>query len=87
MRVEKFDSASSFQVEWERKTDSIRCALATQALAHRLTSHWTGARVSNLLIVDLGVAQLCARPVNSGVMSPLRVQAKIRAASAPLNLW
>ena len=32
-----------------------------------LTTHWTGARVSSLLIVELCVAVLGARPVNSGV--------------------
>jgi hypothetical protein len=32
-----------------------------------LTTHWTGARVSRSFIVELAVAALCARPVNSGV--------------------
>ena len=32
-----------------------------------LTTHSTGARVGDPLIVESGVAQLCARPVNSGV--------------------
>jgi hypothetical protein len=36
-----------------------------------LTTHWTGARVSNSLIVELAMAGLNARPVNSGVR-PLR---------------
>ena len=31
-----------------------------------LTTHWTGARVSDPLIVELAVAALCTRPVNSG---------------------
>ncbi len=38
-------------------------------VGRNLTTHWTGARVSNILIVELGVAVLCARPVNSGVRS------------------
>ncbi len=36
-------------------------------MAHRLTTHSTGARVSLPFIVNLAVAQLNARPVNSSV--------------------
>ena len=36
-------------------------------VGRNLTTHSTGARVSNPLIVELAVAALCARPVNSGV--------------------
>jgi hypothetical protein len=32
-----------------------------------LTTHWTGARVSRSFIVELAIAGLNARPVNSGV--------------------
>jgi hypothetical protein len=35
--------------------------------ARNLTTHWTGARVSISLIVNLAVVQLNVRPVNSGV--------------------
>jgi hypothetical protein len=41
-----------------------------------LTTHSTGARVSLPVIVDLAIAGLNARPVNSGVMSALRIQSK-----------
>jgi hypothetical protein len=36
-------------------------------LTPRLTTNSTGARVSLSLMLDLAVAQLNARPVNSGV--------------------
>jgi hypothetical protein len=36
-------------------------------VGQNLTTHWTGARVSRSLIVDLCVPALNARPVNSGV--------------------
>jgi hypothetical protein len=35
--------------------------------ARNLTTHWTGARVSKPVIVELAIAVLNARPVNSGV--------------------
>jgi hypothetical protein len=39
-----------------------------------LTTHSTGAQVSCLLIVNLSVTTLCARPVNSGVRHASRKQ-------------
>jgi hypothetical protein len=41
-----------------------------------LTTHSTGARVSRSFIVELAVAGLCARPVNSGVRFLLNGQAQ-----------
>src|SRR3982751_2440903 len=64
----------------------IESAMKAQArqnggVVRNLTTHSTGARVSELLIVELAVAVLCARPVNSGVMSPLRIDTILIAAS------
>jgi hypothetical protein len=50
-----------------------------------LTTHSTGARVSDPLIVECVVAALCARPVNSGVTSPLRMDSILSRAAPQLK--
>ena len=43
-------------------------ALMKRAWWGAITSHWTGARFSGLLIDNLRLSRLRARPVNSNVM-------------------
>jgi hypothetical protein len=49
----------------------------------RLTTHSTGAQIALLFIENLNLSVLNVRPVNSGVMSPLRVRRNSFSA-APL---
>ncbi|HEU0143442.1 MAG TPA: hypothetical protein VFQ47_01535 [Nitrososphaera sp.] len=56
MDVEWFDSATAFNVEWERETNDRNRALAANHRAQGLTAHSTGARVSVSLVVDLSVS-------------------------------
>jgi hypothetical protein len=56
-----------------------------------LTTHSTGARVSDPFIVELAVAQLCARPVNSGdrpqrSMSGVKLNARLVSTASPSEL-
>ena len=67
IQVEGVDSVSSLNIEWEREAQPAGGALAARGVARGLTRHSTGARVSGSLIVELAVAVLNARPVNSGV--------------------
>jgi hypothetical protein len=53
-----------------------------------ITTHSTEARVSMSFIVKLSVPALCARPVNSSVMSPLRIDSWLIPAAPLLNdVW
>jgi hypothetical protein len=67
IQVEGVDSVSSLNIEWEREARPAEGALAARGVARGLTHHSTGARVSGFLIVELAVAVLSARPVNSSV--------------------
>ena len=55
----------------------------------RLTTHSTGARVSLIFIVNLAVAQLNTRPVNSGVRRPVETSmtTKSQASLVPKLLF
>jgi hypothetical protein len=55
-------------------------------VVRNLTTHWTEARVSLPFIRETRMLDaLCARPVNSGVMSPLRIQSMEPPAAPQLN--
>ena len=52
---------------------------------HDITTHSTGAELGWISSARLNASLNISRPVNSGVMSPLRVKPEKCAASAPLN--
>jgi hypothetical protein len=55
-------------IEWQRETSDLRCALAAKTMAHRLTSHSTGAQISLPFIRETWMLDaLNVRPVNPSV--------------------
>ncbi len=53
--------------------------------ARNLTTHSTGARIARLSFVNLDAWLVVYRPVNSGVMSPLRIYTKKIPDAPQLN--
>jgi hypothetical protein len=50
-----------------------------------LTTHSTGAEIAGLSSDNLNAGFVVSRPVNSSVMSPLRVKSKLIPAAPQLN--